>query len=120
MSDTDKLASLYQLIRPLAKMWVYSAHLSSWRGQEEEIIDDIVQESITRVYVRLQKAERGEADEVKSIEALSRRIARNYFIDLVRKDQRLLRFEEVSPSTEGLSDGQNWANITEQIDEAMY
>jgi len=120
MDDTGKWESLYQLLRPLAKMWVYSAHITSRRGQEKEIVDDIVQETIARVCDRLQKVERGEAEVVKSIESLSRRIARNYFIDLLRKDRRLLRFEEVSSSMEGLGIEQNWADLTEQVDEAMF
>jgi DNA-directed RNA polymerase specialized sigma24 family protein len=120
MDDTRQWESLYKLLRPLAKKWVYSARISLWRGQEEEVVDDIVQETITRVYDRLQRAERGEADAVNSIEALSRRIARNYFIDLIRKDRRLLRLAEVDPSMQELSAGQNWADVTGQVDEALF
>lgn len=120
MSDTSKLEALYHLLPPLAKIWVYSAHIPAWRRQEEEIVDDIVQETIARVYDRLQKAERGEADAVNSIESLSRRIARNYFIDLIRKDRRLLRLAQVSPSTEEPGGEQNWTDLSEQVHEAMF
>ncbi len=42
--------SLYPVLLPLAKRWVYAAHLYSWYGQENDIAWDIVQVTIQRTY----------------------------------------------------------------------
>jgi hypothetical protein len=41
---------LYGFLRTLVSYWVYSAHLSLWHGQEEEITADIVQEAISDTF----------------------------------------------------------------------
>lgn len=109
--------ALYKLLWHLVKVWVYSARISSWRGQEEEIIEDIVHETIARVYERVQKAERGEANPVNSIENLSKAVARNYLIDLIRKDHRLVRLTQDShlPGIE-----HNWIDVSEKVHEAVF
>ncbi len=61
-----------------ARSLVYSFHVPSWRGQEEDIIEDIVQETARRIIERIQKAERGEADPVQSLPKMITIIAQNY------------------------------------------
>jgi len=109
--------ALYQLLWCVVQVWVYSAHLSAWQGQVEEIIAEIVHETIARVYERLQKAERGDADPVNSIEAMSRTVARHYFIDLLRKDRRLVHFTQIShsPVIE-----QDWVDLLEKVHDAVF
>lgn len=80
----EKQASV---LRKSVKRLVYSAHIPSWRGEEEAIIADIVQEAICRVLERVRKAERQEALPVNFPEALSSTVAYNLFIDRVRKDK---------------------------------
>ena len=109
--------ALYNLLWYLVKMWVHAAHISLWQGQEEDIVADIVNEAIARVYERLQKAERGEAEPVNSIQALSKVVARNCFIDLIRKDRRLVRLTQVSPFPDS---EQQWADISEKVHEAVF
>src|SRR6266566_2037796 len=58
---------LYPVLRSLARYLVYSAHVLSWRGQEEDIIEDVVQETARRLLQRAQKAERGEATSIESL-----------------------------------------------------
>lgn len=41
---------LYTFLRILVRYWVYSARLSLWHGQEEEITEDIVQEAISDTF----------------------------------------------------------------------
>ena len=70
---------------------VYSAHFPFWRGQEEDIIEDVVQETVRRMLERSQQAERLEAEPVRSFERMCFSIARNYCIDMLRRDGRLQR-----------------------------
>jgi DNA-directed RNA polymerase specialized sigma24 family protein len=86
-------AELYFLLRPLVKHWVCTARISSWLGQQEDLIEDIVQETIFKLLNYTQRAEKGEVAPVQNIEHLAITIARNYFRDLKRKDRRIDRFE---------------------------
>ncbi len=81
--------TLYPLLLPLAKRWVYAAHIYSWTGQENDIAWDIVLVTIQRTYEYNLKAQDRNIP-IGSFQRLSIRIARNYFQDLRRKDSRLL------------------------------
>jgi len=83
--------TLYILLLPLAKRWVYTAHIYSWAGQENDIAWDIVLVTIQRTYEYTLKAQR-ENIPIASIQRLSITIAKNYFQDLRRKDSRLQPF----------------------------
>jgi DNA-directed RNA polymerase specialized sigma24 family protein len=83
--------NLYSSLRPLVKSLVYSSGISSWRGQEEDIVEDIIQETIVRVLKVIRRAENGECSQIASPKALSIVIARHYYEDLRRRDKRLLR-----------------------------
>ena len=82
---------LYPLLRPLVKHWVYSSGVSSWKGQEDDVVDDIVQEAITRLFQYSQRAERGEVVPIDTIEHMIKVVALNYCRDLKRRERRLLR-----------------------------
>src|SRR5438874_10484433 len=82
---------LYSLLRPLVKRWVYSSHVPSWKGQEDDVVEDIVQEAITRLFQYSQRAERGEVVPIETIEHMIKVIALNYGRDLKRRERRLLR-----------------------------
>jgi DNA-directed RNA polymerase specialized sigma24 family protein len=83
--------ALYPVLLPLAKRWVYGAHLLSWHGQENDIAWDIVQVAIQRAYESDLK-EQSKNTPIRSYRRLSIRIANNYFKDLIRKDSRLQSF----------------------------
>ena len=86
-------SKLYVLLRPVVKHWVYTAHISSWLGQQEDIVEDIVQETLLKILIYLLRAEKGEVAQIKDIEHFALVIAHNYCRDLQRKDQRLERYE---------------------------
>ena len=82
---------LYLQLHPLAKRWVYGAHIHSWAGQENDVAWDIVLVTIQRTYEYNLKAQR-ENIPIASIQRLTITIAKNYFQDLRRKDSRLQPF----------------------------
>jgi DNA-directed RNA polymerase specialized sigma24 family protein len=96
-STTDDLSSdalwinLYTFLRLYVRRLVYTSGIATWRGQEDDIVDDIVQEAIVRVLKCIRRAESGEGIPVASPEGLSIVIARNYYEDLRRRDRRLVR-----------------------------
>jgi DNA-directed RNA polymerase specialized sigma24 family protein len=79
---------------------VYSANITFWRGQEEEII----QETACRVIQRAQQARLGKLPPIHSPKGLMKVIAHHYCIDRQRQDSRLKRMfsdsnlDETSPA----------------------
>src|ERR1051326_3033795 len=96
---------LYSLLRPIVKHLVYSSRLPSWKGQEEDVVDDIVQEAITRLFQYSQRVERGEVARIDTIEHMIKVVALNYGRDLNRSESRLLRLIMVDqPYVEHVND----------------
>ena len=81
--------TLYPVLLPLARGWVYGAHIYSWYGQENDVALDIVSVTIQRTYEYHLKTEGGNA-RIESFQRFSITTARHYFHDLRRKDSKLL------------------------------
>jgi RNA polymerase sigma factor (sigma-70 family) len=81
----DLINWLHSYVRYL----VYSAHVPRWHGQEEDIVEDIVQETARRIIAYAQRAEHGEVLPIYSPKHMIAMIARNYCIDMQRRDRRL-------------------------------
>ena len=89
LRNEQTLADLINLLRVYARRFVYSANVACWRGQQEDIIEDVVQEAVSRIFERAQRAEHGEALPICSLEHMVMRVAHNYLIDMLRRDRRL-------------------------------
>lgn len=83
-------SDLYPSLRSLAHRLVFSFHIPCWQGQEYDIAEDIVQETMRRLIEYAQKVELGDAIPIRSLECLMRVIACNYCKDLRRHDLRLV------------------------------
>ena len=81
---------LYSQLTGIVSVWVRSANLPTWKAQRDDIIDEIVQETMVRLLKRIRRGESGELSPVYAVEALSLRIAYNFFIDIMRRDRRLV------------------------------
>ena len=89
----DRWMSLYKRLQALATHWVYNAHVNSWYGQENDVAWDIVLVAIERTFEYfLNAGNKGIA--IISLERLSTRIAKNYYLDLLRKEYRLVHFDQ--------------------------
>jgi DNA-directed RNA polymerase specialized sigma24 family protein len=89
----DPWIPLYKRLQTLANYWVYHAHVNSWYGQENDVACDIVLFAVERTYKYSLKAER-DGIAILSLEKLSVKIARNYFLDLLRKERRIVHFDQ--------------------------
>ena len=113
-------SNLYASLRTLARYLVYSFSVPSWRGQEEDIIEDIVQETVRRVIERARKAERGEADPIRSLKQMIAIIAQNYCTDLWRSDRRLSHMPLQDYAPEKLVDVDEQAGTLDAVTENTY
>lgn len=85
--------NLYHFLRVHVRVYVHRLSPPTWRGQEDDIVDDIVQEAIIRTYYYAERATRGEARPISSPELFSKTIAHNLCLDWHRKERRLTRIE---------------------------
>ena len=92
-------AEIYPRLRVLARHLVNKHWIPRWRGQEEEIADDVTQETAKRFIERQRKATRGEASPIDLPENMMAVIAHNYVRDLVAREQRVIHapIEELTP-----------------------
>jgi DNA-directed RNA polymerase specialized sigma24 family protein len=120
LSSDITFRKLYPSLELLAKYFVYTLHVSSWQGQEEDIVADIVQETWRRIIERSRKAERGEAPPIRSLKSIMAVIARNYCKDLGRHDRRLLRIQYPDASQQTYLPMCDQQNLLESGTESVY
>ena len=117
---------LYPILYPLIRRQVYALRVSSWYGQENEIIDDIVQEAMRRMIERIQRAEQGQETPIQSLEHMIVVIACNYCRDLRRRDKRFVHsvsdgYSYVEQATDIVSTRELSEEATEQVyQEALF
>lgn len=83
----ELLCSLYTYARRLVR----SASVESWQGQKEDLVEDIVQETVLRLLERVRRTGSGELPPIRSLKGFAIVVTRHYCIDLQRHDFRLRR-----------------------------
>ena len=91
LEDHDLWMKLYPQLLPKAQRWVYNSGVPVWRGQEYDVAWDIVQTAIERTFVYIRKARQQDIP-VHFPEHLAVVVAKNYYRDLKRHEQRLQHF----------------------------
>lgn len=94
--DDSFWMDLYSLLSALVRTWVHNARaVPTWRRQEQEVVEDIVQTAMERIFKSLKDRSR----EIRSIEYWSIRVAKNCFLDMFRHESHLLHFSYESSET---------------------
>jgi DNA-directed RNA polymerase specialized sigma24 family protein len=124
-SSTDALSNevverLSRVLRPCITRWIYSYNVPSWRGQEDDVVEDVLQDMFERLIKQMKKIKEGLAAPITSLDAMSYSIARNCCRDRRRKDQRLRRFPEDNYRLDDLMSRSNWVDPGELAIENMY
>src|SRR5205085_10764927 len=91
---------LYPLLRSLAKRFVYSFDVTCWHGQEEDLVEDIVQETALRLLGYSERVEHGEAGPIQALEPMIWAIAYRSCLDRIRRDGRFMRFSSYAKAPE--------------------
>lgn len=86
----------YPRLLSIAKRFVYAYHIPCWNGQEEDIAEDVAQETMVRMFKRNNQSQQGTAVPIHSWKAMATTVARNYVLDLRRHDHRVVRISESS------------------------
>lgn len=111
---------LYPSLRSLAKHFVKTLHVSCWLGQENDIVEDIVQESAQHILEHSLRAERQEVEPIYSLKKVIWTVVRNCCIDLGRRDCRLMRTSLGEFALEGFSTIDEQKNLFEEAIENVY
>ncbi len=125
-ADTCDLGSnsswkeLYASLERSARYAVYALHVSSWQGQENDIIEDIVQETAYRMIEYARRAERGEAPPIHSLKNMMKVVAQNYCKDMNRRDRRLLRVQSQDALQQIPTSRHNQVSLVELGTENIY
>lgn len=85
--------NLYEKLRKPVTSFVHRYKISLWIGQEDDIIDDIIQETVMRLHKRFLTAP-DEVHSIQNMEAFACIIAQHYCLDLRRKEKRLSRLPQ--------------------------
>jgi hypothetical protein len=93
LNEDTQWRDLYPILQTLTRRLVFSSAVSKWRGQEYDITQDVVQETVHRLIEYGQKAKRGEVAPIRSYEHLIPIVARNICWDGRRRDRRFVRLE---------------------------
>lgn len=120
LSSDTAWSILYPLLRSFVTRLVYAFKVPSWYRQEDDVIEDIVQETALRTIEFWQKAERGEAAPIRSLEQVMLTIALNYCRDLRRRDHRLVHVTQDDFPFEGRSITNDQFTFTEAATENAY
>src|SRR5260221_11040499 len=119
--DSDSAwTKLYPLLESFARHFVYASNIPCWRGQESDIVEDIVQETCRRIIEYSQKAAHGEAPRIQSLKSMLFAIAHNYCEDLRRRDHRLLRLQSQDAFLQAYLDQRTQVNPAETGVENVY
>jgi len=112
---------LYPRLSVLIRSWVHSAGVSTWKCQEPDLVEDIVQTAIEKIFKSLKDARERHAV-IDSVSAWSIKIARNCFYDLIRRESRLLHFSqnEMEAGEQQLPALELLVDSTLEIEEKLY
>lgn len=120
LSDEVIWIEIYPKILSLSRRFVHEYWISCWSGQEEDIADDVAQETVRRLIERSQQAIRGEATPIFSIEKMLAKIALNFVRDLRRHDRRVIRILPEDGSIKMNIDVNALMSISETATENVY
>lgn len=110
----------YPRLIMVARRFVFRYRISCWYGQEEDIIEDVAQETVRRMIDRTLKAARGEASPIDSLEHMMIVIARNYVLDLRRHDRRVVRLTPDNEINERATNVDELESISEMVTEQLF
>ena len=87
--------SLYQKLRPCIRKFVYGHRFSLSKGQENDVIEDLLQEAVIHVFKYVKRAIEGLVPSIDSIERFGYTTALNVCRDWWRRERRMLQSQSL-------------------------
>lgn len=99
ITDEINWTEFHPRLHVIVRRFVYKYRIPGWYGQEEEIAEDVTQETVKRFIERQQKSVQGIAEPIDLPEQMMVTIAHNYILDLTRREYRMIHLpiEDILP-----------------------
>ena len=119
LHGTPDWEELYCILPPYVRSCIRCAGIQVWHRQEYDIVEEIVQETVVRIFTYTQQVERGKALPIHSLQHFSRMVAHNHCEDLRRKERHFTAtsYDEALADPDERSG--NWVDPIEQVLEDM-
>ncbi len=91
---------LHNWLKPHILTWLYQYHVPLWLGQEQDIANDILQETFIRTLNYVNRSAVTGSRPIESLESFCKTVARNYIRDMWRKEYRVVSLTSLSESSE--------------------
>jgi DNA-directed RNA polymerase specialized sigma24 family protein len=117
--DDERWAELYQRLRPLAKSWAFRAGVAIWKGQENDIAEDIVQAALLKLFQYVKTCRENDTT-IGSLEHLSLVIAKHCFLDLRRRELRFQRLPQSADTSHGQLSLERLPDPSQEAEEKIY
>lgn len=114
LEETSIWLEVSAALLPFVKKHVHHVALQTHIGQEYDVIQDIIQETVVRTFIQMQKAERGEVPPVLSPLYFAKKVSHNHLLDIARKESRLVRPTNDIAIQERMMI-ENWVDTTEDV-----
>lgn len=119
MSDESTWSRLYSLLTPLARSWAFHARVATWQGQEQDVAEDIVQVAMLKIVQYLEET-RKNGIAIEAFEHLCVVIAKHSFLDMRRREIRLLHFSHDKARAHEQSSLDLLVDPSQEAEEKMY
>src|SRR5450631_3466925 len=87
-------------LKPHILAWLYQYNLPLWLGQEQDIANDVLQETFIRILKYAQRSILTGSRAIETFQSFGMMVAHNYIRDMWRKEYRLIPFTTLSESSE--------------------
>ncbi len=91
---------LHNWLRPFVLSWIHQYSLPIWHGQEQEIAEDILQETSMRILKYVHQSAFNDRRPIESLDNFCITVARNCVRDLRRRQYKLTRLSSLSETRE--------------------
>jgi len=117
--DDGSWSALSYWLESHVRNWVYTSDLPCWKGEEEAMVEEIVDETVMHILERINKVSTHGAKPIVYLYSFARRTAFHCFIDLVRKDHRKIRLSQIADGSEKSVIEDNLPSMEETVHERL-
>ena len=100
-------------LKPHVLKWLYQYNLPLWLGQEQDIANDVLQETFIRILKYAKRSALTGSRAIETFQSFGMTVARNYIRDMWRKEYRVIPFTTLSEVAENTLSGLSQADPSE-------
>ncbi len=107
--------NLYDRLRPIIRKFVFSHRFSLGKGQENDIVEDLLQEAVIHIFKYMKRLAEGRVAPIDSIERFGYIIALNVCRDWWRKERRMQLYQSLDEGMPVDALNRDWVLNPEEV-----